>query len=89
MTTAELLQQRDICVYAVIYIKHLRREIQHRSFYSFLKRVYTPTKQECKEAHLYDIYLREHGYVLRISRQRYSWNTQGKTILINEIIKFF
>lgn len=88
MTVAELMQQRDICVYAVLYIKHVRHGYCSKSFYSFLNRNYHPTSKDSRDAMKFDKFLRKKNLIVRTNRT-YSWNTQQKIILINEIVNFF
>lgn len=88
MTVAELMQQRDICVYAVLYIKHVRHGYCSKSFYSFLNRNYHPTAKDSRDAMKFDKFLRKKNLIVRTKRT-YSWNTQQKIILINEIVNFF
>lgn len=87
MTIAELMQQRDICVYAVLYIKHVRHGYS-KSFYSFLNRNYHPTVKDSRDAMKFDKFLRQKNLIIRTNRT-YSWNTQQKTILVNEVVNFF
>lgn len=88
MTVAELMQQRDICVYAVLYIKHVRHGYCSKSFYSFLNRNYHPTAKDSRDAMKFDKFLRKKNLIVRVNRT-YSWNTQKNTILVNEIVDFF
>lgn len=88
MTVAELMQQRAICVYAVLYIKHVRHGYCSKSFYSFLNRNYQPTSKDSRDAMKFDKFLRKEGLITRVNRT-YSWNTQQKTVLVNEVVNFF
>lgn len=88
MTTSELLSKPDIYVYAVLYVKHVRQHGFNRSFRVFLCRNARPTEKDKRQAHTFDIYLREKQLIHRTGRQTYEWNHSGNTILINEIVDF-
>lgn len=69
------------------YIKHVRHGYS-KSFYSFLNRNYHPTAKDSRDAMKFDKFLRQKNLIIRTNRT-YSWNTQQKTILVNEIVNFF
>lgn len=87
MTRAELMDQKSICVYAVIYIKHVRQHGYFRSFYHWMQD-YKPTAKDNREARAFDLYLRRRKLIIRTGRQTYEWNRSGNTILMKEIVDF-
>lgn len=88
MTIKVLMEQKSICVYAVLYVKHVRQHGFNRSFYVFLQRNYRPTEKDKRQAMAFDVYLREKHLIHRTGRQTYEWNRSGNTILAKEIVAF-
>ena len=87
MTTEVLLDQKSICVYAVLYVKHVRQRGYFRSFYHWMQD-YKPTAKDNREAHAFDLYLRRRNLIIRTGRQTYEWNRSGNIILMKEIVDF-
>lgn len=87
MTTEVLLAQKSICVYAVLYVKHVRQRGYFRSFYHWMQD-YKPTAKDNREAHAFDLYLRRRNLIIRTGRQTYEWNRSGNIILMKEIVDF-
>lgn len=88
MTIEVLMEQKSICVYAVLYVKHVRQHGFNRSFRVFLCRNARPTEKDKRQAHEFDLYLREKRLIHRTERQTYEWNRSGNTILAKEIVDF-
>lgn len=86
MTTAELMDQKSICVYAVIYIKHVRQHGYSKSFYSFMQK-YSPSPKDNRTAQKFDHYLRDSKLIIRKGRQHYEWNHDSRIILMSEIVE--
>lgn len=87
MTTSELMDQKSICVYAVLYVKHVRQHSYFRSFYHWMQD-YKPTSKDNREARAFDLYLRRRKLIIRTGRQTYEWNRSGNIILMKEIVDF-
>lgn len=86
MTIAELMKQNSICVYAVIYIKHVRQHGYSKSFYSFIQN-YRPSAKDNRTAQRFDHYLCDSKLIIRKGRQSYEWNSNSRIILVNEIVE--
>lgn len=86
MTTAELIDQPGICVYAVIYIKHVRQRGYAKSFYSFVQK-WQPSTKDKRAAQKFDRYLRDSKLIIRKGRQHYEWNHDSRIILMSEIVR--
>lgn len=86
MTTTELIHQKSICVYAVIYIKHVRQHGYSKSFYSFMQK-WHPSAKDKRAAQKFDHYLRDSKLIIRKGRQHYEWNHDSRIILMSEIVE--
>lgn len=83
----DIVFNRPISVYACLYIKHVRQNGFSKSFRSFVKKYPDVNGTDLIRAWHFDQYLRNQGLIVRVNRVTYRWNTNGKTILVSEIVR--
>lgn len=83
----DIVFSKPLSVYACLYIKQVRQNGYTKSFKSFVQKYPDINGTDLLKAWQFDRLLRQKGFIVRSNRVTYHWNTEGKILLVADIIR--